>query len=251
MDGGRMTKIYEADYAGHMIRFSFIYNETKRYFRTFIRPSASDDYDIRAEESEIQRVKLLLPEDGKYAYAEYRSLISRTAEEILKYGCCIFHSVSFIYQGKAFLLTGPSGVGKSTQYFNWQTLFPGEITMISGDMPVLESRMDGSIWIYPTSWNGKENVGNRINGQAGGIVLLEQGDENRITRLSASEAVLPIIEQFLVRPETEPQVYALAGIADCVLRNLPVWKMVNTGDDSSTRLLRDTLLRFLDMEAGI
>lgn len=246
-----MTKIYEADYAGHTIRFSFIYNETKRYFHTFLRPSGSDNYDIRAEEQEVERVRRLMPEDVKPAYAEYRSLISRTAEELLKYGCCIFHSVSFIFKGRVFLLTGPSGVGKSTQYFNWQALCPGEITMISGDMPVLESRRDGSIWIFPTSWNGKENIGNRISGRAAGIILLEQGDENRINRLTVSEAVLPILQQFLVRPETETQIYALEGIADNVLRSLPVWKMVNTGDSSSTLLLRGTLFRFLDMEAGI
>ena len=234
-----MADIYEVDYAGHMVRFSFRNKGTKRYFRSYIRRSNSESYDVMAEESEIEKFRIF--EDGRAAYAEYRCLIGLTAKEILKYECCIFHSVSFIFRGKAFLITGPSGVGKSTQYFNWQTFRPGEITMISGDMPVLEKKLDGTIWVHPTSWNGKENLGNKIVGQAAGIVLLEQGAENRIYRVSAVDAVLPILEQFLVRPETEGQIQNLAEIVDQILRVVPVWKMVNTGDLKSTVLLRETL----------
>ena len=241
-----MAESYEAEYAGHVVRFSFRNKGTKRYFRTYIRPSSSESYDVMAEESEIEEVRAC--ENGRAPYAEYRCLIGRTAREILKYKCCIFHSASFLFRGKVFLVAGNSGVGKSTQYFNWQTLWPGEITMISGDMPVLEKRDDGTIWVHPTSWNGKENIGNNIVGQAAGIVLLEQGVENIIDRLSVRDAVLPILEQFLVRPETEEQIHNLEEIADRLLRAVPVWKMVNTGDLKSTALLRETLAENVSRE---
>ena len=244
-----MAKIYEVDYAGHTVRFLFRNNETKRYFRTYIRPSCSESYDVSAKESEIEKFRLY--DENRPSYAEYRCLIGLTSMEILKYKCCIFHSASFLFRGKVFLLTGPSGVGKSTQYFNWQTLQPGEITMISGDMPVLEKKADGTVWVHPTSWNGKENIGNKICGKAAGIVLLEQGAENRIERLSAYDAVLPILRQFLVRPETEEQIRSLAEIADQVLRALPVWRMVNTGDLNSTILLRRTLSKSISGEKEI
>ena len=243
-----MEKIYEATYAGHIIRFSFQHKETKRCFRTYLRPSESDDYDVRATESEIRRVQRLLPQNAKESYAEYRCLIGLTARELLKYDCCIFHSVSFLLQGQAFLLAGPSGVGKSTQYFNWQTVHPDEITMISGDMPVLECRPDGSVWVHPTSWNGKENIGNKVSGPAAGIIILEQGKENRIERLAVRDAVLPVLEQFAVLPDNETQIRALGRIADQVLRYLPVWKMVNTGDTDSTALLRAALSKIIRME---
>ena len=243
-----MEKIYEAAYAGHIIRFSFQHKETKRCFYTYLRPSESDDYDVRATESEIRRVQRLLPQNAKESYAEYRCLIGLTARELLKYDCCIFHSVSFLLHGQAFLLTGPSGVGKSTQYFNWQTVYPDEITMISGDMPVLERRLDDSVWVHSTSWNGKENIGNKLSGPAAGIVILEQGKENRIERLTARDAVLPVLEQFAVLPENEAQINALARIADQILRSIPVWKMVNKGDKDSTALLRATLSKIIRTE---
>ena len=114
--------------------------------------------------------------------------------------------------------------------------------MISGDMPVLERREDGSIWAHPSPWNGKEKIGNRICAPIAGIVLLEQGKENAVTPLSAGDALRPFFNQFIVHPETEEQIRALARLMDQMLRNIPCFKLVNRGDDASTALLRETLL---------
>ena len=236
-----MFKTYEVSYAGHIVRYSFINSETRRCFRRFLQRSDSESFDVRASQSEIELVRPLLPPDAIDAYVEYRALISLTAKALLPYDCCIFHSVSFVWRGFAFLLAAPSGTGKTTQFFNWQRLFPGEITMICGDMPVLERRDDGSVWAHPTSWNGKENIGNRICAPVGGIVLLEQGKGNRIRPLSAREAVMPFFEQFIVRPETEEEILSLSRLMDQMLRNVPCFKFVNLGDDASTSLLRETL----------
>ena len=168
-------------------------------------------------------------------------MIGLTAKELLKYDCSIFHCVSLSWKGKAFLLTAPSGTGKTTQYLNWQRLFPSEITMICGDMPVLERREDGSVWAHPSSWNGKEKIGSRLCAPVAGIVLLEQGKENHILPLSSRDAVMPFFEQFVVRPDTEEQIRALARLMDQMLRNIPCFKFVNLGDDASTTLLRETL----------
>ncbi len=241
-----MLKTYEVSYAGHTIRYSFVNPETKRCFRRFLQRSDSECFDVRATQGEIEQVRPLLPPDAKDAYVEYRALIGLTAKALLPYDCCIFHSASFVWQGRAFLLAAPSGTGKTTQYLNWQRLFPGEITMISGDMPVLERREDGSVWAHPTSWNGKENIGNRICAPVGGIVLLEQGKENRIRPLSAREAVMPFFEQFIVRPETEAEILALARLMDQMLQKAPCFRFVNQGDEASTALLRGTLAPFAE-----
>lgn len=236
-----MLRTYEVSYAGHTIRYSFVNPETKRFFRSFLRRSESEIFDVRATQEEIDLVRPLLPPDAKDAYVEYRCLIELTAKALLRYDCCIFHCASFVWQGRAFLLAAPSGTGKTTQYLNWQRLFPGEITMISGDMPVLERREDGSVWAHPTSWNGKENIGNRICAPVAGIVLLEQGNVNRIRPLAARDAVMPFFEQFIVRPETEAEILGLTRLMDQMLRNIPSFKFVNLGNEASTMLLRETL----------
>ena len=242
-------KIFEIQYANYFVRYAFHYPGTRWIFRDYLQPSEAETYDVLSSLERIERARSLLPTDSTDAYVEYRTLIGLTAKELLKYDCCIFHCASFVWKGKAFLLTAPSGTGKTTQYFNWQRLFPGEITMISGDMPVLERREDGSVWAHPTSWNGKENIGNRICAPVGGIVLLQQGKENRIAPLSARDAILPFFNQFIVRPETEEQIHALARLMDQMLQNVPCFKLVNQGEDASTILLRETLLPLTEGES--
>ena len=236
-----MKKVYEITLAGRPIRYSFQNSGTKRYLIRYLQRSEADSPDILAVGEELAVFRTFFPEKTGGDYVEYRLLSDLTARELLRWDCCIFHSVSFVWKGKAFLLSASSGTGKTTQYLNWQRLFPGEITMISGDMPVLERREDGSVWAHPSPWNGKEKIQNSISAPVCGIVLLSQGEENAISPLTPGDAVMPFFDQFVVRPETEEQIYALARLMDQILRNIPCYKLVNRGDDASTMLLRETL----------
>ena len=229
-------------YASHNVRYTFNYPATRYQFVPLPSPVLEDRGIICASQDQIELTRTLLPENTKDSYVEFRALIGLTAKELLQYDCCIFHAVAFIMNGKAYLLTGSSGIGKTTQYLTWQKLFPRELTMINGDMPVLERRNDGSsIWAHPSPWNGKERFGSKTSAPIAGIVLLEQDQVNSISILSPQEALLPLIQQFIVRPDTEEQISALSRIMDQLLRNVPVWKFNNIGDDSSTIILRDVL----------
>lgn len=230
--------IYQGEYAGHPVTFRFLYEDTPRYFRGRLRPSDAQTADAVVTPELMERARPLNPPDAPDAYIEYRCMIAQTAKALLKHDCCIFHSACFVWQGYAWLLTAPSGTGKTTQYKNWVQSHPGGIVMLSGDMPVLERRGDGSIWAHPTSWNGKENIGNRISAPVGGVVLLAQGRENVLTPLSVRDGLQPIYEQFIVRPETEEQIRALGRLMDQMFRTLPFWKLVNLGDPASTELVR-------------
>ena len=235
------NKIFKAEYAGHIIRFKFLCPETRYMFIPKLSSEESDCYDITTSYELLEEAKKYLPEGSRDAYIEYRVMLPLTSQELLKYDCCIFHAVSFIWENKAWLLTAPSGTGKTTQYLNWERLFPNEIKMISGDMPVLELKNDGTIWANPSSWNGKEDIGNQLSAPIAGIVILEQGEKNCISLLSAKDAVGTFFKQFIVRPVTDEQIYALARLIDRMLRSIPCFKMVNCGDDFSTALLRKTL----------
>lgn len=204
-------------------------------------PMESETFDICASEDRIARAKAQLPAESKIGYIENQALIGLASQRLLRWDCCIFHAVSFIWRGRAFLLTAPSGVGKTTQYLNWQRQFPGEVSMICGDMPVLERREDGTVWVHPSNWNGKEHLGGTVSAPVAGIILLEQGTENRVTPLPVSAAIPLLFPQFVVQLDTDDEIRSLARIMDCLLRAAPVQKLTNRGDSSSTSLLRDTL----------
>ena len=236
-----LSKIYQGNFAGHTIRFRLQYSGTRYFFSPSLTPAEGDHFDLTASEESMKEMRSHLPEGQRNTYVEYRALLQLTARALLEYDCFIFHAVSFVKDGKAYLLSAPPGTGKTTQYLNWQRLFPGEITMISGDMPVLEGREDGTVWAHPSAWNGKENFRNRISAPVAGIVLLSQGKENRIGALTAHDAVFPFMNQFMVRPETEEEICALARILDRMLRNIPCLSFTNTGDEESTAMLRGAL----------
>jgi len=233
------------NYSGVQIRYSFLYLLTVLHFSDFlVNKTAESPYDIKAMQSTIDRIRDNYPPDTRNEYLEYKSLIVPTAKYLLKYNRCIFHSVSFIYQGRAWLLTAVSGTGKSTQYMNWTRLFPDEIQMISGDMPILELSDDQGILVHPSPWNGKENIHNPLSAPLGGIVYLEQGHINQIKELSAHEGVIPVLRQFVKYGDDETEINTLMSIIRNMFENYPVMKMINRGDDDSTRLLRNEIKRY-------
>ena len=238
-----MATVYQAEYAGHPVRYAFRYPKTSEYFRSWLVPVPGEEYDVMVTPEQIQRAYELMQMGNAEDYAEYKALIGPASHYLLRFGCCIFHSVAFRWKGRAWLLAAPSGTGKSTQFFNWRRLFPGEIFMICGDMPVLETREEDSVWVHPTHWNGKESIGSTSTAPLGGIIVLEQGRENRIERLTSHQALIPVLNQFCGIPETEEDILKMFGILDRMLRGYPVWKLTNLGDDASTKLLRETIAK--------
>ena len=231
-------RIYEVDFAGCPVRFAFQYPQTKRSFGRYLRRSEADTYDVMASPEFIEEARSLLPVDSPDGYVEYRCLIGPTSQVLLKSHRSLFHAVAFIFREKAWLLTAPSGVGKTTQYLNWQRLFPGETAVICGDMPALRLEEDGRLSVHPSPWNGKERFGSSLSAPLGGVVFLERGSVNKIKMFPPEEALLPLIGQFMVLPETEEEISLLLKLLTAMMERYPLCRFVNLGDDASTALLR-------------
>ena len=242
-------EVFEWMVAGHPLLVSFLNPLTRYKLRPLPKKVEGAACEFCATPELIELGRHFLAPDSTDSYIEYRCLISLSARRLLREHCCVFHSVAFSWRGRAWLLTAPSGTGKTTQYLNWQRLFPGEIEMISGDMPVLESRDDGSVWVHPSSWNGKENIYGAPAALLGGLVFLKQGKEDRMLPLPVHDAVLPLLQQFMVLPETEEEIRQLSALLERVLLTVPCREFVNLGGDASTRLLRETFSAFLEKEA--
>lgn len=234
--------VYEMTLAGHTIRYRFRRAKTKYFFRPFLRGSRSEDWDILLNAEDLARGRLIYDESFPDSYVEFRSLRQPSSRFLMGLGCCIFHATAFLYQGGAWLLAAPSGTGKTTQYLNWQRLYPGEIEMICGDMPVLEDRA-GTVWVHPSPWNGKENMGGTAAAPLAGIVFLEQGQANRAEKMPARELIKAALQQLVCRPNTEKECLSAAKLLDAALRNARAFRFVNRGDDASTELLREMIRR--------
>lgn len=181
------------------------------------------------------------------ALVEYNELPPAVSDALLPFGRCLFHGVAFIWRGKAWLFSAPSGTGKSTQYVLWKIRYGDEIRMLNGDKPVLEFS-DNGVTVHPSPWTGKESMGRMESAPLGGIIFLRQAGENRIDLLPAGQAVAPIFGQFIYSAGTEEQIHAVCRMEEQMLRSVPVWLLSNLGDTASAELTHDTLAAY--EEAG-
>lgn len=232
--------------AGLPVRMRLHCRAARRYFESFILdrdnaeaiPAGSwlelPPVDVVALASEQKRL------GGDRVFAEYSLLIEAFANPVLRYNRFLFHGVSFRWHGKALILTGLSGVGKTTQYHHWLSQFGSEIELISGDKSLIEIR-DDTFVVHPSPWTGKEREQGTASAPLGGIVLLEQGTDNTIRPLTRSEAVFPLLLQFLYRPLDRESLELVCDYEEKLLSAVPVWKLVNRGDPESAALCYHTL----------
>ena len=167
---------------------------------------------------------------------EYDMLGVLASETLIPGNQVLFHSAAFLWMKKAWLLSGESGVGKTTQLRHWIHLYGQEMKVINGDKPLLFVPEKGDIWVYPSPWNGKEGFGNPFKAPLGGIICLEQGQTNHICKMTRGNAVFPIFLQFLYRPTDEESVDLVCEYEQSLLENVPVWKFTNDGTHEAAAL---------------
>lgn len=176
------------------------------------------------------------------AFGESNLICIPASEAFLPDGC-VFHAAALRFRDRAFLIAAGSGVGKSTQVRTLQELYPGEAGVISGDKPVLLFREDGSVMVYPSPWNGKENWYGADAALLAGIFLLRRGEENRIEPIPVKAAAPHIFLQIFQSYADGEAIRRAGEFAERLLKSVPVWRMTNKGVPDSTRLMYETMLQ--------
>ncbi|MCR4681967.1 MAG: PqqD family peptide modification chaperone [Clostridiales bacterium] len=243
------TQVFQAEYAGIPVGYRFRYPLTRMFFWDRMKPADAGTPFIEVSEDTIEKGREQFPEDTPPEHIEFKALIDLTSRVLLSSApVCVFHAVAVSAFGKAWLITAPSGVGKTTQLKNWRLMKDvPEVGVISGDMPVLERLTDGSVLVHPSPWNGKEGYRGAAAAPLGGIVCLERidpRDDNAIRLLDPSERIARCLGQFVCRPENETQIRNYARLADAVLGGVPVWLLRNRGDAESTALMIKTIEQY-------
>lgn len=232
--------------AGVPICYAFRYPGTEQYFMRFQCAEQARAEVLSVTDEIWERHRNVAETSITNEYAEFYALLGITSRALLRHGKCLFHGTAFVWREKAWIITAPSGTGKTTQLRLWEKLYGNEISLINGDKPVIECRSDETMWVYPSPWNGKENLFGTASGKLGGIIVLEQAGHNEMQRMSVRECMIPIYRQFLYYGDYENEISAVGHMQDVILRNIPVWKLRNLGDAASAALTHDALLRYLE-----
>ncbi len=226
--------------AGVPLTCSVHFRETAAFFGPDCRavPFASDGVHAHAAQLRywMQGGK---PVD---AAAEFSMLAGGCSDALLPHARCVIHSAAFRFRDRAYLFAAAPSVGKSTQIRTLMELYPGRFSVICGDRPILECRDDGSVLVYPSPWNGKENWGGADAAPLAGVFCLLRGEKTSLALYSEKEAVLPVLRAMISNYESEETVRQLAALEERILKAAPVYRYVNGGVPDSSRYLYECVL---------
>ena len=157
---------------------------------------------VTAEDLEWERRRLRKQNDpsagGSDAAMESLSLSRKIAERLPGFDRVLFHGSCLAFDGQAVLFTAKSGTGKSTHTRLWREVFGDRVAMVNDDKPFLHIREDG-VTAWGTPWRGKHRLGGTGSAPLKAICIVTRGAENRIWRVTPSEA-LGLLYQQTYRP---------------------------------------------------
>ena len=150
----------------------------------------------------------------------------------------VLHSVSILYQGKAWLFSGSSGTGKSTHASLWQEQF--HTPVLNGDLNLLGMK-DGIPLIYGLPWCGTSETYTTAAYPLGGIVFLKQAPCNIVESLSADEQALFLMQRLISPTWTEDLLLKDLRFAETLAPLIKIFRLNCTKDNEAAIVMKSAI----------
>ena len=170
-----------------------------------------DDPDISVKitavdlECEPQPEECTLPPQVLESTAVYR----RIAEKLPAFDAFVMHGSVIAVDGKAYIFTARSGVGKTTHTRLWLEKFGDKAHVLNGDKPIIRF-IDGVPYACGTPWRGKENYGINEMLPLSGIVFFGRGTVNKAYPIDKEKAFFALSSQIYRSRERDTVLKTLA-----------------------------------------
>ena len=172
--------------------YSQVYTICKDYIVPIgekIMPSATIEInnDDLTKESLIATQANEKLERGQYSFYNPGDLevlaVQRKICEIMPvYSTFLMHGSAIATNGKAYLITAPSGIGKTTRTRLWMEAYPDSI-VINGDKPLIRL-VDDKVYVCGTPWCGKEGWNTNLIVPLDAILLLERANDDEMSTIN-------------------------------------------------------------------
>lgn len=177
------------------IRINSDNEKLMNFFKDYLIEDAFE-FSVEIKDEDIENERKL----NVNSYNEFELLklgiYRKIAEIIPKYNAFLIHGSALYIDDNASLLTGKSGVGKSTHAKLLRQYY--EAKMINDDKPLI--RIIGGIpYIYGTPYNGKHHLSANVKKKLENIIFIKQDKDNRIVQMSNSES-FPLIYSQVYQP---------------------------------------------------
>lgn len=189
--------------AGRVAAVRALYPSTRDYCRDYLTDAAPDfsievtaaDITFEREKSEQEdRLEGIPVRRFTDAYLETVAVQRKITECLFAHDTLLFHGSVVAVDGEGYLFTAKSGTGKSTHTRLWREVFGDRAVMVNDDKPFLRMT-EGAVMVYGSPWNGKHGLGCNLSVPLKAVCILERGEENRIEKISAKQALPMLIQQ--------------------------------------------------------
>ena len=218
------------------------FNETtKRYCKNFLSEE-KPHYVITMSEEDLKNEVSNSATGQVYVNEEISALYRKIADLFVEEGIIVFHGSSFMVDGRGFIVTARSGVGKSTHVNLLKQLLGDELVYINDDKPLL--RVKDDVMIFSNPWNGKERRGNNISAPLKAIMFLSRSEKPSFKKIINKEDVyIKLMSQTYLPKEKSKREKALK-LVDKLLKLTNFYEInVNTSEESAKmtkeRIIKD------------
>lgn len=180
---------------------------------------------------------------GKEHYFEYsRNIIEAIKlEQILnKFNAFILHSSFINWNNKGILFSAPSGTGKSTQADLWEKYENAEI--INGDKAGIR-KIDGRWMAYGLPFAGTSGIYKNKKAEISHIIVLKQGKENKLTKLSPREAFVKLYSETIVHTWDKGFQENIINMITDVVQNVQIYQYECLPDKSAVDFLKEQIIK--------
>ena len=206
----RRENVFFLKIADLSIKIDNRYRFVERFSEGYTIP-AVDTPDIEVCITEDDLAHEPPPEDGEAPayFLESTAVYRKIAEKLPAYDAFVMHGSVIAVDGKAYIFTARSGVGKTTHTRLWLQRFADKAHVLNGDKPIIRF-FDGKPYACGTPWRGKENYGINEMLPLAGIVFFGRGTENRAYPIEKEKAFFALSSQIYRSREKDNVIKTLA-----------------------------------------
>lgn len=155
--------------------------------------------------------------------------------KLLRFNGLMVHASAVELDGKAYLFSGPSGMGKSTHTKLWQQVFGPAAQVFNDDKPALRY-IDGKWYAYGTPWCGKDGINQNKKVPLAGICFLKRGESNSIRQLSTVEAIPSVVAQTRRKFKKTELTNLMLQHVERLVTMIPIFELYNKPEPDAARL---------------
>lgn len=194
---------FQIKLANKKIKIEALYSDVCQMCQPYLCEEGKADIEIHSSRELIERERAENGEEKTVSdsYLETLAVYRQIAEQMLAYDTFLMHGSVVAKDGRAFMFTAASGVGKTTRTRLWMDQM-ADSQVINGDKPLIRIK-DQEILACGSPWSGKEKLNNNLCLPLAAIYFLERGEETSLRRISFSEAFLKLLRQTYRPKEAE------------------------------------------------